>query len=110
MSSPVGEFFSNQPDKHEKVVSWRKTTAEQGLYYLNHQRELTTKYAGNYILLQMDEVRWSDPSGVLDTSRRILSGKNPEQGMWMKFVDPEEKEGEHFEVYQKTLDDMKNII
>ena len=110
VSSPVGEFFSNQPDKHEKVVSWRKTTAEQGLYYLNHQRELTTKYAGNYILLQMDEVRWSDPSGVLDTSRRILSGKNPEQGMWMKFVDPEEKEGEQFEVYQKTLDDMKNII
>ena len=109
MAAPVGEFFSVQPDKTEMVVSWRKTTADQGLYYLDHQREFISKYAGNYILLQMGEVRWSDPTGNLNASRRVLSGLHPEQGMWMKFVDPDEKEHEHFEVYQKTLDNMKSV-
>jgi hypothetical protein len=30
--------------------------------------------------------------------------------MWMKYVDGEEAEGEHFEVYEKTLQQMKDIL
>jgi hypothetical protein len=36
-------------------------------------------------------------------SRRVLSGMNPNQAMFMKFVDPDEQEGEHFEIYEQTL-------
>ena len=40
---------------------------------------------------------------MITTSRRQLSGDHPEQGMWLKYVDPEEAEGEHYEVYEETL-------
>jgi uncharacterized protein (DUF362 family) len=110
VTSPVGEFFVVQPDQQETVISWRRTTAEQGLFYHDHRQEILAKYAGNYILMQMGEVRWADPTGILRSSRRILSGEHPEQAMFMKFVDPEEKEGEHFQVYEKTLQEMKMIV
>jgi hypothetical protein len=29
--------------------------------------------------------------------------------MWMKWVDPDEEEGEHFEVYEKTMQEMGAI-
>jgi uncharacterized protein (DUF362 family) len=110
VTSPVGEFFSIQPDGQETVVSWRRTTAEQGLYYQDHRTEIVAKYAGNYILMQMGKVRWADPSGIFNVSRRILSGDHPEQGMFFKYVDPEEMEGEHFQIYEKTLQEMKMIV
>ena len=53
--------------------------------------------------MQMGEVKWHDKSGVLGRSRRILSGEHPEQAMWFKYVDPQESEGEHYEVYERTL-------
>ena len=34
----------------------------------------------------------------------MLSGDKPDQAMWFKYVDPEEKEGEHFEVYEHALE------
>jgi hypothetical protein len=36
-------------------------------------------------------------------SRRELAGENPDHAMWFKFVDPEEAEGEHYEVYERAL-------
>ena len=33
----------------------------------------------------------------------MLSGEKPEQAMWLKYVDPEETEGEHYEVYEESL-------
>ena len=106
-AAPVGDFFAAQLDPLETAISWRKTTAEQALYYRDHIKELTAKYAGNYILLQMGEVRWADPSGRLNRSRRILSGDHPEEAMFLKYVDPQEMEGEHFEIYEKTLQQIK---
>ncbi len=85
------------------VVNWRRSTAEQALHYLDHKRELADKYAGEYILLQAGEVRWHDPVSDLKVSRRVLSGDRPEEAMWMKLVDPDETEGEHYEVYEKAL-------
>ena len=91
------------------MVSWRRTTAEQALFYRDHQKEIVERYAGQYILLQMDEVRWSDPAGRISLSRRQLAGQHPEQGMWLKYVDPQEAEGEHYEVYEHTLQQMQSI-
>ncbi len=109
VTAPVAEFFANAIDPQEMVVSWRRTTAEQGLYFRDHRRELTAQYAGNYILMQMGEVRWADPSGVLRISRRVLAGEHPEQALFQKFVDPEEDEGEHFEVYEQTLKEIEAL-
>jgi uncharacterized protein (DUF362 family) len=102
----LGAFFAKEIDSRDRVVSWQRTTAEQALFYRDHQQELTGQYAGQYILLQMGEVRWADPSGRISVSRRQLAGEHPEQGMWLKYVDPLEAEGEHFEVYEKTLQNM----
>lgn len=103
VQAPLGVFFAREIDSRDMVVSWQRTTAEQALFYRDHQQELIRQYAGQYILLQMGEVRWADPSGRISVSRRELAGEHPEQGMWLKFVDPLEAEGEHFEVYEKAL-------
>jgi uncharacterized protein (DUF362 family) len=106
VQAPVGKFFAGTLDSEERVVSWRRTTAEQGLYYREHKQAIVEQYAGKYILLQMGDVRWADASGSITTSRRLLSGDHPEQAMWLKYVDPAEDEGEHYEVYEDTLRHM----
>jgi hypothetical protein len=110
VQAPVGRFFSVETDTRETVVSWRRTTAEQGLFFQDHRRELVDRYAGQYVLLQMGEVRWADPGGHIRVSRREMAGSHPEQGLWLKYVDPEEAECEHFEVYEETLQKMKDVV
>ena len=106
VQAPVGKFFAVEFDPRETVVSWRRTTAEQALYYQDHQQEIVEEHAGEYILLQMGKVRWSDKSGSITVSRRMLAGEHPEQGMWLKYVDPQDCEGEHYEVYDHVLKTM----
>jgi hypothetical protein len=103
VQAPIGQFFAKEYDSREMVTSWLRTTCEQGLYYRDHQKEIFEQYAGQYIMLQMNEVRWASPDGRFNISRRVLSGGNPEQAMWLKYVDPKEDEGEHFEVYENFL-------
>jgi uncharacterized protein (DUF362 family) len=107
VTAPLGEFFSVATDSSERVESWLRTTSEQALYYRDHQAEFERQYAGKYILLQMGQVRWAEADGVVQASRRILSGDHPEQGMWMKYVEPGDSEGEHFSIYERTLAHMK---
>jgi len=109
LQAPLAEFFAKEIDPRQTVVSWRRTTAEQALFYRDHQKEISEKYAGQYILLQMNEVRWADPSGKIGISRRQLAGLHPEQGMWLKYVDPQETEGEHYDVYENILQQMQSI-
>lgn len=104
---PVGNFYAALTDSMQTVLSWRRTTAEQALYYIDHKQELVDKYAGEYILLQAGEVRWHSDVSDLRESRRKLSGDRPDQAMWMKYVDPDEKEGEHYEVYDHALAQAK---
>jgi uncharacterized protein (DUF362 family) len=106
---PVGEFFAVEYDSRETIISWRRTTAEQALYYRDHKADFENQYSGQYILLQMDQVRWSGPEWTMHESRRVLSGAHPEQGMWIKHVDLDDPEGEHFEVYENTLQQMKDM-
>ena len=103
VTGPLNEFFSHITDSQELVVSWRRTTCEQALYYRDNRQKFLAEYAGEYILLQEGEVRWHDKVSDLQESRRVLAGDKPEQAMWLKYVDPEEAEGEHFEVYEKAL-------
>jgi uncharacterized protein (DUF362 family) len=109
VQAPVNQFFTKITDSLQTVISWRRTTAEQAMYFVDHRKEIMSKYAGEYILLQMGEVKWHDKSGVLDRSRRILSGEHPEQAMWFKYVDPDEQEDEHYEVYERTLESIKEL-
>lgn len=103
LQAPLGAFFAKELDPQEMIITWRRTTAEQALFFREHRAELVAQYARQYILLQMNEVRWADPVGKIGVSRRQLAGAHPEQGMWLKYVDPLEAEGEHYEVYEATL-------
>ena len=103
VEGPLNEYFSYITDDREMVVSWRRTTCEQALYYRDNRDRFLADYAGKYILLQEGEVRWHDEVSDLKESRRVLSGDKPEQAMWLKYVDPAETEGEHYEVYEEGL-------
>ncbi len=103
---PAAEFFTQQYDSEEKIITWRRTMAEQALYYRDNQKKFFKSYKGEYIMLQMGRVRWHEVDGNIYRSRRKLAGKHPDQAMWLKYVDPLESEKEHFEVYEKTLAQM----
>ena len=103
---PEGTFFAKTWDSGDTVVTWRKTMAEQGLYYRDHAREISDAYAGEYILLQDGEVKWHAEDGMIRVSRRKLAGKHRNHAMFFKYVDPEEAEGEHYEVYEQALADI----
>jgi uncharacterized protein (DUF362 family) len=103
VDGPVAEFSTVETDPQSRVLSWRRTTCEQALYYRDHRQQFVDQYAGEYILLQDREVRWHGKSSELGHSRRVLAGAGSESGMWFKLVDPEEAEGERFEVYEWAL-------
>jgi Domain of unknown function (DUF362) len=102
---PEGTFFAVMTDSAETNHTWRRTMCEQALYYSEHRRALE-RYAGDYILLQDNQVRWNSPDGTIRVSRRELAGGHPDHAMWFKFVDPAEAEGEHYEVYERALAHM----
>jgi len=104
---PPGTFFAAMTDDLERVISWRRTTCEQALYYRDHRQAFVDQYAGEYILLQENEVKWHSESSYFRGSRRHLSGDRPDQAMWLKYVDLDEAEGEHFEVYEQALADIQ---
>ena len=108
VKAPVAQFGVEATDDFDTVVSWRRTTCEQALYYRDHRDEFS-RYAGEYILLQDNEVRWHGPDSELTSSRRVLAGSNPKSAMWLKLVDPDEAEGEHYEVYERTLAQLKAL-
>ena len=107
VKSPLAHFYSNPTDSHEMVVSWRKTTCEQGLFYRENMDRFFERYAGEYILLQEGEVRWHDKVSDLRGSRRKLSGDKPEQAMWLKYVDVEEAEGEHLKFMKRPTNKFR---
>lgn len=110
VEGPIGEFYSALTDPIETVISWKRTTAEQALHYVDQQKKYIDKYAGEYILLQQGEVRWHDPVSDLRASRRLLAGDAPDQAMWLKYVDPDEREDERFGVYDHALMQAKAAV
>lgn len=102
VQAPLGKFYANRQEQEDLIVSVRRTTAEQGLIYRDQQRKFVDHYADRYILLQQGEVRWSDTVSNVHIDRRSLHGFRPDQGMYLKYVDPEESEGEQFAVYEQA--------
>jgi hypothetical protein len=100
---PLAEFDSDQTDPPATVGSWLRSTCEQALYFRDHRQMLVGRYANRYIYLQDREVVWSgdNPHGI--GSRRALSGARPDSALWLKYVDPDETEQEHFELYEQAL-------
>lgn len=110
VEAPVASFVTEETDPFETVLAWRRSTCEQALHYRDHRDEFVDKYAGEYILLQDGEVIWhGETTGELRRSRRDLAGPSKLSAIWFKLVDPEETEGEHFEIYQRTLDQLRRM-
>jgi len=104
VNAPLAEGFdARETDPDEMVESWRRTSCEQGLFYREHQEELIDRYAGEFIYLQDGEVVWHGQNPHRLDSRRQLSGEKKDRALWLKLVDPEEQEGERFEVYEECL-------
>lgn len=101
MDVPLADFGADEMDPPEVVERWRRSACEQGLYYRDNRQRLQEEYAGQFIYLQDGEVVWhgDDPSHL--RSRRILSGEKKDSALWLKLVDPQEREGERFEVYEE---------
>ncbi|MFA6109343.1 MAG: DUF362 domain-containing protein [Candidatus Latescibacterota bacterium] len=104
VARPLAAFDSDQTDPGETVSSWRRTACEQGLFYQSHQEALTRKYAGEFLYLQAGEVVWHGPDPTNLGSRRQLSGDRRHSALWLKYADPEEREGERFERYRECLE------
>ena len=103
VEAPLAEFDSVSTDPDATVANWRRTTCEQGLIYQDEQRKLIDRYRGEFIYMQDGQVVWNgtDPSNL--GSRRKLSGDKKDSALWLKYVDPEEGEGERFERYNECL-------
>jgi uncharacterized protein (DUF362 family) len=99
---PEGTFFAVMTDSPQTNLTWRRTMCEQALLYHENRRAFE-QYAGEYILLQDGQVRWHSREGTIRESRRALAGDHPDHAMWYKFVDMDEAEGEHYEVYERAL-------
>jgi hypothetical protein len=103
VSAPVAQFSVEATDPFKTVAAWRRSTCEQALYYRDNAKKFYDQYAGEYILLQDNEVRWHEKQSEISRSRRQIAGGHKDSALWFKLVDPEEAEGEHFEVYERTL-------
>ena len=109
VQAPLGQFFTKKADEQERIVSWRRTTAEQAMVFLDNQKKITDQYAGKYILMQKGAVQWADAGGDVSDTRRKFSEAHPGQAIWMKYIDPDEREGEHYPIYEQTLQQIKNF-
>jgi hypothetical protein len=106
VQAPVAEFGVKKTDPQKTVVAWRRSTCEQALYYRDNRIKFA-QYAGEYILLQDGQVVWHNKNSELQRSRRELSGAKKDSALWLKLVDPDEAEGEHYEVYERELARIK---
>ena len=105
--SPEGVFYSVNIDPIPTIISWRRSMCEQALNYRdNLDRYLD--YRDQFVLIQRGEVKWSSPDGLLEKSRRALAGNHAAESLYLKYVDPDEKEREHYEVYEDALADLEN--
>ena len=103
VEAPLAEFNSYEQDEPETVQSIRQTACEQGLIYRDQQGDMIGKYANDFIYMQDGDVVWhgEDPAHI--QSHREVSTDKPGSALFMKLVDPEETEGERFDVYEDNL-------
>ena len=107
VEAPLNEFDSVEEDPPEHMATVRETACEQGLFYRDQQKQMIDKYRGDFVYLQDGEVKWSGPDPSHISSHRDFTGKKPGSALFLKFVDPEEREGERFESYEDCLQRMR---
>ena len=103
LTPPVGAFDSEEIDPGEKIANLRQTACQQGLFYRDNRDWLVERYAGGFIYLQDGNVIWSGPDPEKAGPVQQLSGLKKDQAVWLKLVDPADKEGEHFSIYERIL-------
>ena len=106
VESPLSEFDSNEQEPPEIIASLRRTACEQGLLYRDRQSEMVDNYANDFIYMQNGEVVWNGEDPTHIESHREFGESKPGSALFLKLVDPEEKEGERFEVYEDNLERM----
>ncbi len=103
VTAPLNEFDSIEQEPPERMAAVRSSACEQGLFYRDRMKEMTGRYAGEFIYLQDGEVKWNGPDPAHIASHRSFAGSSPGSALFLKKVDPEEGEGERFEVYENCL-------
>ena len=107
LQRPLAPFDSEATDSPETVHRWLRSTCEQALHFRDHHARMIEQYAGEYVFIRDREVVWHGPDTRGLGSRRQLAGDHPDHGLYLKFVDPEETEREHFEWYEQLLEHLR---
>jgi uncharacterized protein (DUF362 family) len=100
---PVAQFMSVESEPPERIARLRRSTCEQGLCYRDERERFLDRYAGQFIYLQEGEVVWSGANPEEAGPVQNVSGQKPDQAVWLKRVDPNEREGEQYQVYEQLL-------
>lgn len=106
VAPPVAAFDSDQLDPPEIVAHWRRTACQQALFYRDNRAALADRYAGQYIILQDGQVVWHGRDRDELRGRGQLLDSRDSSASWLKWVDREETEGEHYEVYEAALEQL----
>ncbi len=100
---PVAEFDSAKTDPPEVIAQLRRTASEQALFYGDNRDKILAEHAGLYVFLQDGEVIWSGAEPQQAGAVQEIAARKKDQAVWLKLADPEEREGEYMEVYEKIL-------
>ncbi len=103
LQPPLAEFSSIEGDSPDKIARLRRSACQQALFYGDNRERLTGQYAGSYIFLQDGEVIWSGDDPATAGAAHQVSTRKEGEAVWLKLADPEEREGEHLDVYKKIL-------
>ncbi|NLG27723.1 MAG: DUF362 domain-containing protein [Chloroflexi bacterium] len=105
---PIGEYYRSEWIPQPRQAKWRRTMSQQALHYRDHPGEYA-EFAGEFVLMQDHKVIWHHTNSNPGMSRTVLSAQNQDSGLWMKYIDPEEAEGEHYEVYEDALANLDQL-
>jgi uncharacterized protein (DUF362 family) len=106
VNAPLNNFDSVETDTPEIASSIRRTACEQGLHYRDRRSDMIERYANKYIYMREGDVVWhgTDPSQIQGHGE--FGKEKPGQALWLKLVDPDEREGENYGVYDSCFSAM----
>ena len=103
LEPPVAEFDSVEAEPPERIALLRQSASEQALFYRDNRQQLLDGHADSYVFLQDGEVIWSGSRPEEAGAVEQVAGDKPDQAVWLKLADPDEREGERMEVYENIL-------
>lgn len=88
--------------KPEEIISWERTVAAGARYYLLHQQQLYSQYAGQWVYIRDDKVLWSVPT-IKECSHAVrLEHRKDHFGFCIQVL-PVEEQAERIERYLSIL-------